>query len=259
MADEEEASADKVTELPKEQDDVDSESHDEAVQRLEDGWVDILENGQLLKRVVQEGDTSSDRPERGCKVTISLTTRLKSTGQVVSSETFPRLEAFVGDYDVMHGVDLMLPLMHEKEVAQAVIHDRFAYGAQGKEPDIPGHSTLDCEIHLLQVQRMDDESQLPLKDRITFGAYNWPLLLHSPVLSLIVHRDPLFSALLSALSCSCFTLSASNRRPAEAAATTAERPEAGLMHREGCIEIPDRDADDAGSASRKRMRSCERL
>ena len=138
----------------------------------DDGWMDVLDNGQLLKRVTEAGDPDSSRPERGCKVTIRLTTRIKSTGEVVPSETFERLEAFVGDYDVMHGVDLLLPMMQEKEVAQVVIHERFAYGADGKEPDIPANCTLDCEIQLLQVQWIDSESPLPLKDRINFGAYN---------------------------------------------------------------------------------------
>lgn len=141
-------------------------------QQKAEGWMDILENGQLLKRVLEAGNTSSSRPERGCKVTIRLTTRNKQTGEVVQSETYDRLEAFVGDYDVAHGVDLMLPLMHEGEVAQVVIHERFAYGSAGKEPDIPADCTLDCEIQLLEVQWIDSESQLPLKDRIKYGTYN---------------------------------------------------------------------------------------
>ena len=69
----------------------------------------------------------------------------------------------------MHGVDLLLPLMHEQEVAQAVIHARFAYGAQGKEPDIPPDCALECDIHLMQVQRIDSESELHLQDRIKYG------------------------------------------------------------------------------------------
>lgn len=141
-------------------------------QQKAEGWMDILENGQLLKRTVEAGDTSSSRPERGCRVVIRLTTRNKQTGDVVQSETYDRLEAFVGDYDVVHGVDLMLPLMHKGEVANVVIHDRFAYGSAGKEPDIPANCTLDCEIQLLEVQWLDSESQLPLNDRIKYGAYN---------------------------------------------------------------------------------------
>lgn len=155
----------------------DEEEGQEATSSLTDqekseGWMDILENGQLLKRVLEAGDTSTSRPERGCKVTIRVTTRIKSTGEVVESETYDRLEAFVGDYDVMHGLDLLLPLMHQQEVAQVVIHERFAYGSAGKEPDIPGNCTLDCEIQLLAIQWMDSESQLLLPDRIKYGTYN---------------------------------------------------------------------------------------
>lgn len=138
----------------------------------DDEWMDILDNGQLLKRIIRAGDLSKGRPERGCKVVIKLTTRIKSSGEVVASETFDRLEAFVGDYDVIHGVDLLLPMMQEEEVAQVVINERFAFGAEGKEPDVPPNCTLDCEIQLLEVQRIDSETAFALNDRINIGTYN---------------------------------------------------------------------------------------
>jgi FK506-binding protein 8 len=138
----------------------------------DDEWMDILDNGQLLKRIIHAGDLSKGRPERGNRVAIKLTTRIRSSGSVVASETFERVEAFVGDYDVIHGVDLLLPMMNEGEVAQVVINERFAFGAEGKEPDVPPHCTLDCEIQLLEVQRIDSETVFDLNDRINTGAYN---------------------------------------------------------------------------------------
>ena len=42
----------------------------------EDGWVDILDNGQLLKKVLKEG-TDETRPQRSCKVVVNLKTKIK--------------------------------------------------------------------------------------------------------------------------------------------------------------------------------------
>lgn len=135
----------------------------------EDGWIDILENGQLLKKVLKEGDDES-RPQRSCKVIVSLRTRIKESGQEVASETFEHFTAFIGDYDLIHGVDLALPLMNVGEVAQVIIHPRFGYGDQGKKPDIPPNASLHCEIHLHSSQWIDSESQLSLEERIKFGS-----------------------------------------------------------------------------------------
>lgn len=135
----------------------------------EDGWIDILENGQLLKKVLKEGE-DENRPQRSCRVIVSLRTRIKESGQEVGSETFHNFTAFVGDYDLIHGVDLALPLMRVGEVAQVIIHPRFGYGDQGKKPDIPPNATLDCEIHLHSSEWIDSESQLSLEERIKFGS-----------------------------------------------------------------------------------------
>ena len=136
-------------------------------------WIDILENGQLMKRIIDAGDTSSNRPQRGARVKFRLETRIKSTGELVPSETFAESYAFVGDYDVMHGIDLLFPLMHLNEVAQVVIHERFAYGSSGKEPDVPPDCTLLCEVQLLDIEWIDNESQLPIRDRISFGTFSY--------------------------------------------------------------------------------------
>ena len=77
--------------------------------------MDVLDNGQLLKRVTESGDPDSSRPERGCKVTIRLTTWIKSTGETGSICGGLQRDA------------RLLPMMQDKEVAQVMIHERFAY------------------------------------------------------------------------------------------------------------------------------------
>ena len=137
---------------------------------LKDGWMDILENGQLLKKTLVPGDFESARPERGNKCVINIKTKLKDTGDEVPSETADNLTVFVGDYDVFHGVDLSLGLMHPGETCLVQIHARFAYGEAGKESDVPPNSTLLCEVTLLSVEVVDLEvDEVSLADRIKYG------------------------------------------------------------------------------------------
>ncbi|KAI1308695.1 Peptidyl-prolyl cis-trans isomerase FKBP8 [Halotydeus destructor] len=137
--------------------------------KVDDGWMDILENGQLMKKTSKPGDTSRERPQRACKVTLNLKTILQESGQDVESETIENAVGFVGDYDFIHGVDLALPLMFPGEVAKVVIAPRFAFGDQGKEPDVPPNATLEVDVELLDVEWVDSENLFSLEDRLRFG------------------------------------------------------------------------------------------
>lgn len=137
----------------------------------DDDWLDVLDNGQLKKKVIKQGDLSKGRPERACLVTISLRTKLQSTGEECPSETYDRQTGFVGDYDFMHGIDLAIPLMYIEEVATVRISDRFAYADLGRKPDIPANASLECELHLHECIWLDSENELPLQERIKFGKY----------------------------------------------------------------------------------------
>jgi FK506-binding protein 8 len=148
-------------------DDEDEGSNEE---ESRDGWLDILENKQLMKKTLTPGDESSLRPERGNKCLIDIKTVVKDTGESIPSETALDVIAFVGDYDVLHGVDLSLGLMHVGETALVSIHPRFAYGEKGKEPDIPGNCTLLCEVTLKSVEVIElEEGSLPIADKIKYG------------------------------------------------------------------------------------------
>ncbi|RWS17560.1 FK506-binding-like protein 1 [Dinothrombium tinctorium] len=135
----------------------------------EDGFLDILDNKQLLKKVLREGDKNSARPERGCRVTINLKTRLKGSDKLIDSHTGDKLQIFVGDYDTIHGIDLAIPLMHNGEIANVVIAPRFGYGSLGCEPDIPPDSTLDCIVELVDCEWMGEEIELPIEERLKIG------------------------------------------------------------------------------------------
>ena len=150
------------------------QQEDPAVAISEDqqgGWLDVLENGQLKKKVLKQGETNGERPQRACKVTISLKTKLTESGQPVPSETFDNAVGFVGDYDFIHGVDLAIPLMCVGEVAAVVINPRFGFGTAGKEPDIPPDSILECEVTLHDSEFIDIENDLSIDERLKFGRF----------------------------------------------------------------------------------------
>ena len=136
-----------------------------------DGWLDILDNKQILKKVIHEGDKQVPRPERGCRVKINLETKIKSTEQRIDSECYHEKEIFVGDCDIFHALDLVLPLMHVNERCQVVVAPRFAYGEKGCEPDVPGNCTLECEVELVSVDWVEDVDEIDPKERFKIGKF----------------------------------------------------------------------------------------
>jgi FK506-binding protein 8 len=134
-----------------------------------EGWLDVLDNGDLKKFVLTKGLVGTPRPERGCLVVIKLITKLLDSQQVIQSESYDSLDIVLGDSDVIQGIDLVIPLMDQKEVSRILIKSRFAYGKLGKAPEIPPNATLDCELHLLSVEWPEEDMILPIDERIRIG------------------------------------------------------------------------------------------
>lgn len=137
-------------------------------------WIDLLDNKDILKKILFTKETDSQnptfpRPNRGSRVTINLETKIYSTQQTISSESFENLEVIVGDYDVIHGVDLILPMMHLFEKARVVINPRFGYGEKGRLPDVEPNCRLDCTVELLKIE--EDLEDLPKDEKISLGIY----------------------------------------------------------------------------------------
>ena len=137
--------------------------------KSDDGWLDVLDNGELKKFVLTPGKVGEPRPERGCVVVMKVITKLLDTQERVESESFDEIDIILGESDVIQGLDLIIPLMDQNEVSRCLIASRFAYGEKGKGNDIPPNATLDCEVHLLTVQWLDEETVLPIDIRIRLG------------------------------------------------------------------------------------------
>jgi len=66
-------------------------------------------------------------------------------------------------------LDLALPLMDVGEVALLEVGPRFAYGAQGRKPDIPPDATIMYTVELLSSEQEPDIETLPVATRRDIG------------------------------------------------------------------------------------------
>ncbi|PNF41145.1 hypothetical protein B7P43_G04230, partial [Cryptotermes secundus] len=111
----------------------------------EEEWLDILGSGQLKKKVLKRAENGY-RPQRSHICEINLQGSLPD-GTIIDKHD--HLSIQIGDAEVVQGLDLALPLMDVGEVALLEVGPRFAYGSQGREPDIPCDVTVMYTVELL--------------------------------------------------------------------------------------------------------------
>uniref|UniRef100_T1PC14 peptidylprolyl isomerase n=1 Tax=Musca domestica TaxID=7370 RepID=T1PC14_MUSDO len=166
---------------------------------------DVLGNGQLVKRVLKKSKVNK-RPQRGDKVTLNFTGKLDDGRVVENQENF---QVHVGDFEVIQGLDMVVPLMNVGEVAEVKVDPRFAYGSLGLKNDadpelsIPPDSKLTYEVHLLDT-KYEDYSDLKAyeirkqygtrkKERANFwynrSEYNTAIQLYRRALEYLDNRD----------------------------------------------------------------------
>ncbi|XP_053205220.1 uncharacterized protein LOC128389626 isoform X2 [Panonychus citri] len=131
-----------------------------------EGYLDILDNRQILKKTLAEGRKERARPEKGCRVKLNLTTKLKSSGAKIDSECYENIKIFVGDCDIHHAVDLVVPLMDDGEIANVIVSPRFAYGDKGRDPDIPPNAALDLTIEVVSIDWVEELNEIDAMERI---------------------------------------------------------------------------------------------
>uniref|UniRef100_A0A0K8UFF4 peptidylprolyl isomerase n=2 Tax=Bactrocera latifrons TaxID=174628 RepID=A0A0K8UFF4_BACLA len=166
---------------------------------------DVLGNGQLVKRIIKQSQLST-RPARGDLVTVTFKGRIPNGIVVEKKENY---QIHVGDYEVVQGLDMVIPLMNVGEIAEVTIDARFAYGSLGLKNDenenasVPADSTLIYEVHL-QDCKSEDFSDLKCfeirrkygtrkKERANFwynrNEYNTAIQLYRRALEFLDDRD----------------------------------------------------------------------
>ncbi|KAL5288382.1 FKBP8 family protein [Megaselia abdita] len=132
----------------------------EVKEKEEDELLDVIGNGQLTKKTVKKADTDI-QPQRGDLVTINYTGKL-SDGTVVEQEE--NFKIHVGDFEVVQGLDMVIPLMRVGEIAEVFTDQRFAYGTVGLSTEkfakapVPPHASINYTVELVacKFEEFDD-------------------------------------------------------------------------------------------------------
>ncbi|KAL1392846.1 hypothetical protein pipiens_012176 [Culex pipiens pipiens] len=120
-------------------------------------YMDILGNGTLLKKVLQEG--TDERPEGRDIAVINFTGRLED-GTIVEQEQGMVVQ--IDDVEVVQGLDMTLKLMNVGERAEVIVDARFAYGDQGyknedhPERSVPPNAKITYTVELVSSKEESD-------------------------------------------------------------------------------------------------------
>lgn len=120
-------------------------------------YLDILGNGTLLKKVLQEG--SGERPEGRDIAVINFIGRLED-GTIVEEEQGMVVQ--IDDVEVVQGLDMTLKLMNVGERAEVIVDARFAYGEQGykneerPERSVPANAKITYTVELVSTKEEAD-------------------------------------------------------------------------------------------------------
>ncbi|XP_066557998.1 FKBP prolyl isomerase 16 [Amia ocellicauda] len=131
-----------------------------------DEWLDITGDGLLRKRVLEPGQEQAVPPAWDQEVTMKLLGLLED-GTVVEKD--PKLAFTMGEGDVNQALELCASSMRLDEIALLITDSQYAYGQQGRVPDIPPNSPLLYELQILQVRDKLDPLTLPASDCIRMG------------------------------------------------------------------------------------------
>ncbi|GLH09703.1 FK506-binding protein 59 [Gryllus bimaculatus] len=130
-----------------------------------DEWMDILGSGQLKRKIVKRAENTF-RPQSSFICEINLEGQLED-GTIV--DKFEHRKIQVGDAELIQGLDLTLPLMDVGEECLVEVAPRFAYGTQGRAPDIPPNSKITYRIELLSAEPEPELETIPIAERKRIG------------------------------------------------------------------------------------------
>ncbi|XP_043203784.1 peptidyl-prolyl cis-trans isomerase FKBP8-like isoform X4 [Amphibalanus amphitrite] len=135
----------------------------------DDGWLDIVGNGQLKKKVLTAGrGDRSDRPQRSQLASVHLSAHFED-GRPVSGLP-ERLTFGLGDGEVITGLDMAVGLMQPGETAEVYMDARFAYGEKGLDDAVPPNTNLIFTVQLESVQPEPKYEEMSAEQRLEIGS-----------------------------------------------------------------------------------------
>lgn len=144
------------------------DANEEMIQQ-DDNVVDIIGNGQLVKKILKKG-IKDERPNRSDLSVITYTGKLEN-GTIVEAEKNFVIQ--VGDLEVVQGLDMAIPLMCVGEEAEISVDSRFAYGTVGLNREhqtfIPPSAKIIYNVVLISTKEEDDLETLTFEKRKIIG------------------------------------------------------------------------------------------
>lgn len=155
-------------------------------EQKQDEWQDLLASGALLKKIIKPGDESKGlRPQRGdiCKISYEL--KIKDSDNVV--EKRDHLKIYLGDNELLQGLELALTLMYRGEECLLQMAPRFGYGDAGLKPGeslgligeidspkyegpvIESDTWLEARLELHDWNEEPEHETLPIAERMEIG------------------------------------------------------------------------------------------
>ncbi|CAH2089687.1 unnamed protein product [Euphydryas editha] len=160
---------------------------DKKVDKPPEEWQDVLGSGALLKKIIKTGDESNgSRPQRSdiCRISYELKIRDGSQDLI---EKRDHVKIYLGDNEILQGLDLALTLMYKGEACLLQIAPRFAYGETGLKPGeslglvgevdgpkyegapIGSDTWLEARLELHDWTEEPDHETLPIAERMEIG------------------------------------------------------------------------------------------
>ncbi|CAH2042527.1 unnamed protein product, partial [Iphiclides podalirius] len=158
-----------------------------ATESQNDEWQDLLGSGALLKKIIKSGDESEGlRPHRSDVCRISYEVKIKDgNGEII--EKRDQVKIYLGDNEVLQGLDLALTLMYKGEASYLHMAPRFGYGETGLKPGeslgivgdaeglkydgpvIESDTWLEAKLELLDWTEEPEHDTLSIAERMEIG------------------------------------------------------------------------------------------
>lgn len=132
----------------------------------EDGYLDLLGNGLLKRKVIEGEDVEDIKPYHGDIVTINTSGKLED-GTVV--DTLEDLSFPVGEGDVIQAWDLGVMTTKVGQTIELTTDAKYAYGELGRKPDIPPNATITYMIKLTKKEEAPDINKLDVDERFNMA------------------------------------------------------------------------------------------
>lgn len=178
-----------------------------------DEWQDVLGSGALLKKIIKVGEESNGlRAHRSDICRISYEVKIKDTDHVV--EKRDHVKIYLGDNEILQGLDLAVTMMYKGEVCLLQMAPRFGYGEVGLKPGeslgligetdgpkyegpvIDGDTWLEARVELHDWAEEPEHDTLPIAERMETGIRrrargNWWYGRGEPTLAVQLYRRAL--------------------------------------------------------------------